>query len=130
MDAPRHIFLIMKFIDVSNLTFKGQIVKYLFLYGTTENENNFFFYCNIDPACQSISPEMQCYVRERNCTAQSNTEESSSQNNVMLIMSIGSVIVFIASCILILCYMYKRRRANINKSEFNTMHDLFYLLAI
>lgn len=41
MDALRHIFLIMKFIDVSNLTLKWHIVNYLFLYDKTDNE--FFF---------------------------------------------------------------------------------------
>lgn len=68
---------------------------------------------------------------DRYCTAKSNTKESSGQNNVILIMSIGSVIVFIfiTSCIIIiLCH--KRRRANRNKSKLNNMHDLFYLLAI
>lgn len=74
------------------------------------------------PACQSISPELQCYVSEQYCTAQSNTEESSGQNNVILIMSIG--ILFIASCILILCY--KRRRANINKSKYGDVNVIEY----
>lgn len=74
------------------------------------------FNCVIDPACQNISTELQCYVVDPNCTAQSNTEESSGQNNVILIMSIGSVIVFIISCISVLLF-YKRRRGNLNKSK-------------
>lgn len=84
-----------------------------------------FLNCNLDPACQSISTQLQCYLRERYCTDQSNTEESSGQNIVTLIMSIGSA-VFITSCIImILCY--KRRQANRNKSKLNNKHDLFHL---
>lgn len=85
-----------------------------------------FLNCNIDPACQSISTELQCYVKERYCTAQSNTEESPGQNNVTLFMSIGSAIVFITSCVIIILCL-KRRQANGKKSKLNNMHDLFYL---
>lgn len=86
----------------------------------------FFLNCNIDPACQSISTELQCYVREPYCTAKSNTDESSDQNNVTLIMIIVGAIVLITSCIgIILCY--KRRQANGNKRKLNNIHDLFYL---
>lgn len=81
--------------------------------------------CVIDPACQNINTELQCYVSDRNCTASSNTEkpeEESGQNNVIHYISIfGSVLVFIVCLIvLVLCI----RKIIRNKSKFNTMHDL------
>lgn len=40
MDAPIHIFWIVKFIDVSNLTFKRHIVNDRFLNGKSDNVHN------------------------------------------------------------------------------------------
>lgn len=81
--------------------------------------------CVIDPACQNINTEMQCYVLDRNCTAYSNTgetEEESGQNNVIHNISIfGSVLVFIV-CLIVLVLCYKWRKGK--RSKFNTMHDL------
>lgn len=82
-----------------------------------------------DPACQNISTELQCYVMDQNCIAQSNSE-SSGQNNVTLIVSIGSVIVIITSIVIKILYpRYKRRRANRNKrnideNNFNNEQDI------
>lgn len=86
------------------------------------------FNCIIDPACQNISTELQCYVLDRNCTAHSDTEETSGQNDVIYTVSIlGCLIVLIICCIIII-RCYKRRRTYSNKSKFNNMNDLFYLI--
>lgn len=83
--------------------------------------------CIIDPECQNINAEMQCYVLDRNCTVNSNTgepEEESGQNNVIYYISIlGSALVLIVCLIIIvLCYKWRTR----NQSKFNKMHDLLY----
>lgn len=62
---------------------------------------------------------------DRNCTAQSNIEESSGQNNVILIISIGSVIiVFTISGIILILYC-KRKNVHMEKRKLNFMHDDF-----
>lgn len=68
------------------------------------------------PACQNINTELQCYVLDLNCTAQSNTEASPGQDYVLYIVTtLGSLIVFIMCCIIIYCY--KRRRTHRNKEK-------------
>lgn len=36
--------------------------------------------CIIDPECQNINAEMQCYVLDRNCTVNSNTGEPEEES--------------------------------------------------
>lgn len=73
--------------------------------------------CVIDPVCQYINTELQCYVLDRNCTAYSNTGESdgsSGQNNVIYSISIlGSVLV----CLIIIMLCYQWRKSMKNKSK-------------
>lgn len=85
------------------------------------------FNCVIDPACQNISTELQCYVMDPHCIAQSNTEKSSGPNDVIYTVSIlGSLILFVICCITIILY-YKQKRHSRNKSKLYNLHDLFYL---
>lgn len=62
---------------------------------------------------------------DRNCTAQSNIEESSGQNNVILIISIGSVIIVFTISGIILILYYKRKNTDMEKRKLNFMHDDF-----
>lgn len=62
---------------------------------------------------------------DRNCTAQSNIEESSGQNNVILIISIGSVIIVFTISGIILILYYKRKNTHMEKRKLNFMHDDF-----
>lgn len=62
---------------------------------------------------------------DRNCTAQSNIEESSGQNNVILIISIGSVIIVFTISGIILILYYKRKNTHMEKHKLNFMHDDF-----
>lgn len=57
------------------------------------------------------------------CTAQSNTKKSSGQNNVILIVSIGILVLFIIGCIIIIFLCYTRRRATRNKRRMNSEYD-------
>lgn len=58
-----------------------------------------------------------------NCTAQSIIEESSGQNNVILIISIGSVIIVFTISGNILILYYKRKNAHMEKGKLNFMHE-------
>lgn len=80
--------------------------------------------CVIDPACQNINTELQCYVLDRNCTAHSNTEESSVQNNVIYSI-LGSVLIFIV-CSIIIMLCYKWRKTMSKKGKFDKLHDFLY----
>lgn len=93
----------------------------------SENANNWnMFNCFIDPACQNINTELQCYVLDLNCTAQSNTEASPSQNYVIYIVSIlGGLIV----SIIFIIFCYKRRRARRNKGWFNIMNKFILFIS-
>lgn len=73
------------------------------------------FNCILDTACQNISTNLQCYVMDRNCTAQSNIEEPSGQNNGILIISIGSVIIVFTISGIILILYYKRKKCQHGK---------------
>lgn len=88
-------------------------------------EEKYFFYFIIDPACQTISTELQCYVMDQNCTAQSNNEESF--HHISWIMTIGSLMTISLMCCIIIIWIYRQRKANKTKSKLNNMHDLFYL---
>lgn len=80
--------------------------------------------CVIDPACQNINTELQCYVLDRNCTAQSNTEASPGQDYVIYIVVIlGSVLLFIV-CFIVIKKCYKRWKTMRKKSKFNKMQGL------
>lgn len=85
----------------------------------------------LDPACQNINTELQCYVLDRNCTAYSNaveSEESSGQNNVLYNISIlGGVLVLIA-CLIIIMLCFKWRKNMRTESKFYKMHDLVYTI--
>lgn len=79
----------------------------------------FLFSFIIDPACQNISTELRCYVMDKKCRAQSNTEESFGHFNVIL--SIGCVMIVIITVCIIITVFYKRRKANIKKSKLNNI---------
>lgn len=86
------------------------------------------FNCIIDPACQKINREFQCYVMDRNCSALLNTKEHSDQNNVILNVGIGFVVVLIILVIIITVLCYKQKRTEMNKSKLNNMHKILYFL--
>lgn len=103
---------------------KNTHYQWPFLNGKNDNVNNWnIFNCIIDPACQNINTELQCYVMDQNCIAQANTEESSTEINAILLIVIGSLVVII-SCIILRILCRKWNRANRNKSKLNNMHDL------
>lgn len=71
------------------------------------------------PACQNINTELQCYVLDLNCTAQSNTEASPGQDYVIYIVVIlGSVLLFIV-CFIVIKKCYKRWKTMRKKIEYD-----------